>query len=438
MKVLVIGSGGREHALCWKLAQSPRVKKLYCTPGNAGIAMVRCQNGEPVELAAIKSDDIEGILRFARRERPDLVVVGPEAPLCAGIVDKIDVELNIPCFGPNKRGAELEASKIFTKSLLRKHGIPTADFQAFTDAERATAYVQEHGGPLVIKADGIASGKGVIMAASAEEAAVAVKRCMIDGEFGEAGRKILVEETLRGEETSVLAFTDGSTLVVLPSTQDHKRIGDNDTGPNTGGMGAYSPAPVVTPDIETRIVREILVPTLHALRREERPYKGVLYAGIMLTDAGPKVLEYNVRFGDPECQCIIPRIKSDLIDAIEAVLNEKLEESTLEISDEATCCVVMAARNYPGTPVTGAPIEGLGSDGQLANAEGVQVFHGATSQLKDGRIVTNGGRVLGVTASAATLPLAVSRAYQAVERITFDGAQFRRDIAARALKKSLK
>jgi phosphoribosylamine--glycine ligase len=388
-------------------------------------------------LAAIKADDIEGILRLARRERPDLIVVGPEGPLCAGIVDKIDQELNIPCFGPNKRGAELEASKIFTKSLLRKHGIPTADFQTFTDPERALAYVQEHGGPLVIKADGLASGKGVIMAARPDDAAAAVRRCMIDGEFGEAGRRILIEETLRGEETSVLAFTDGSTLVVLPSTQDHKRIGDNDTGPNTGGMGAYSPAPAVTPDVETRIVREILVPTLHALRREDRPYKGVLYAGIMLTESGPKVLEYNVRFGDPECQCIIPRIKSDLIDAIEAVLQGKLDDSTVDISADPTCCVVMAAKNYPGTPVTGTPIEGLGADGQLsgAAAEGVQIFHAGTARLKDGRIVTHGGRVLGVTASAATLPLAVNRAYQAVERIRFDGAQFRKDIAARALRR---
>ena len=435
MKIMVIGSGGREHALCWKLAQSSRVTKMYCVPGNAGIAMVRCQNGsgEPVELVNIKPDDIEGILRFARRERPDLVVVGPEGPLCNGIVDKIDHELNIPTFGPNKRGAELEASKIFTKSLLRKNGIPTAEFNIFTDPERAMTYVQEHGGPLVIKADGLASGKGVIMATTPDEAAAAVKRCMLDGEFGEAGRKIIVEETLRGEETSVLALTDGTTLVVLPSTQDHKRIGDNDTGPNTGGMGAYSPAPAVTPDVETRIVREILVPTLHALRREERPYKGVLYAGVMLTDAGPKVLEYNVRFGDPECQCIIPRIKSDLVDAIEAVLSGKLDESSVDISDEPTACVVMAAKNYPGTPVTGTPIEGLNADGQVHGAEGVQVFHAGTTRLKDGRIVTNGGRVLGVTASAATLPLAVNRAYQAVEQIRFDGAQFRRDIASRAL-----
>ncbi len=434
MKILVIGSGGREHALCWKLAQSKRVTKLYCAPGNAGIAHVRCQNGSAVELANVKADDLEGILRLARRERPDLVVVGPEVALCAGLVDKLELE-HMACFGPQLRGAELEGSKIFTKSLLRKHGIPTADFSTFADPEKAVQYIHEHGGPLVIKADGLAAGKGVIMAQDSVEAEAAVKRAMIDGEFGEAGRKILIEETLRGEETSVLALTDGSTLVVLPSTQDHKRIGDNDTGPNTGGMGAYSPAPVVTQDVESRIVREILVPTLHAMRREERPYRGILYAGVMLTEAGPKVLEYNVRFGDPECQCIIPRIKSDLVDVMETVMSGKLDECSLDISDEATVCVVMAAKGYPEKPVLGATIEGLDSEGQLNDAPGVQIFHAGTSRTKDGRFVVNGGRVLGVTATASTLPMAVSKAYQAVERIKFDGAQFRKDIAARALKR---
>jgi phosphoribosylamine--glycine ligase len=433
MKILVIGSGGREHALCWKLAQSKRVTKLYCTPGNAGIALVRCQNGSPVEMADFKADDIESILRYARRERPDLIVVGPEGPLCAGITDKVDIELNIPCFGPRKRGAELEASKIFTKSLLRKHGIPTADFQVFSEAEVALQYVREHGGPLVIKADGLAGGKGVIMAKDTAEAEQAIQRAMIDGEFGEAGRKILVEETLHGEETSVLALTDGSTLQLLPSTQDHKRIGDGDTGPNTGGMGAYSPAPVVTHDVESRIVREILVPTLHALRRDDRPYSGVLYAGIMMTESGPKVLEFNVRFGDPECQCIIPRINSDLVDVIEAVLGEKLDTFELELSEQPTACVVMAAKGYPAAPETGAIIEGLDAQGQVHNAENVQVFHAGTKTLKDGRIAVSGGRVLGVTASAATLPMAVAKAYNAVEKISFDGAQFRRDIASRAL-----
>ncbi|HEY3321605.1 MAG TPA: phosphoribosylamine--glycine ligase [Planctomycetota bacterium] len=435
MKILVIGSGGREHALCWKLAQSSRVTKLYCAPGNAGIALVRCKNDTPVELVDLKSENMEGILRFARRERPDLVVIGPEGPLCAGLVEKLDMDLNIKAFGPEKRGAELESSKIFTKSLLRKHGIPTADFSAFTDAEKAITYIHEHGCPLVIKADGLAAGKGVLMAETIEEAEVAVRRCMIDGEFGEAGRKIVIEETLRGEEASIMALTDGTTLLVLPSAQDHKRIGDNDTGPNTGGMGAYSPAPVVTPEIESRIVREILVPTLHALRREDRPYKGVLYAGIMLTDSGPKVLEYNVRFGDPETQCILPRVKSDLVDLMEHVLSGTLDQCSLDISDDAAVCVVMAAKGYPGAVVNGAEIKGLDDFGQVHGAEDVNVFHAGTGLTKDGRVVTHGGRVLGVTATAATLPLAVSRAYQAVEQISFDGAQFRRDIAGRALRK---
>ena len=435
MKVLVIGSGGREHALCWKLAQSARVTKLVCAPGNAGIALGHCANGSAVENVPIKADDIEKLLRWARLEKPDLIVVGPETPLVAGIVDKVTRELGIPCFGPEYRGAELEGSKILTKNLLRKHGIPTADYVVFSEAERAIEYVKEHDAPLVIKADGLAAGKGVLMCANAAESEAAITRAMVDGEFGDAGKNILIEETLRGEETSVMALTDGSTLAVLPSTQDHKRVGDGDTGPNTGGMGAYSPAPIVTQELEGRIVRDILVPTLHALRREERPYKGVLYAGIMVADAGPKVLEYNVRFGDPECQCILPRIQSDLVDLMEAVIQGKLEDFDLQISNDPTVCVVMAAEGYPGKVTTGATINGLNAAGQLDDAEGVTIFHGATSKLKDGRIVVNGGRVLGVTATAATLPLAVSRAYAACERITFDGAHYRKDIAARALKK---
>ena len=435
MKVLVIGSGGREHALCWKLAQSDRVTKLFCAPGNAGIELVRCKNGSLVETVPVKADDIEKLLRLARLEKPDLIVIGPETPLVAGLVDKITVELGIPCFGPEYRGAELEGSKILTKNLLRKHGIPTADYVVFSDPERAIEYVREHDAPLVIKADGLAAGKGVLMCANSAESEAAITRAMVDGEFGDAGKNILIEETLKGEETSVMALTDGSTLAVLPSTQDHKRVGDDDTGPNTGGMGAYSPAPVVTQDLESRIVREILVPTLHALRREERPFKGVLYAGIMVTESGPKVLEYNVRFGDPECQCILPRIKSDIVDLMEAVIQGKLEHFDLQISNDPTVCVVMAAEGYPAKVKTGATINGLNADGQVQDAEGVQVFHGGTSKIKDNRIVVNGGRVLGVTASAATLPLAVSRAYQACEKITFEGAHYRKDIAARALRR---
>jgi len=435
MKVLVLGGGGREHALCWKLAQSSRVKKILCAPGNAGIALVRTLKGDPVEIHNIKADDIEGLLRMLRREKPDLIVVGPEAPLTMGFVDKVDLEFGIPCFGPQMRGAELEGSKIFAKQLFRKHGIPTADFNVFTDAEKALGWVREHGAPIVIKADGLAAGKGVVVATTVEEAEEAIARWMIEGELGEAGRKIVIEEFMRGEEASVLAITDGTTLAVLPTAQDHKRIGDGDTGPNTGGMGAYSPAAVVTPEIETRIVKEILVPTLHALRREDRPYKGVLYAGLMLTESGPKVVEYNCRFGDPECQVILPRIKNDIVDCFEAVQTGKLDDHPLEITDEACCCVVLAAPGYPGKVTLGGAIDGLDSEGQVHGVEGAMVFHAGTLRNKDNRIAVNGGRVLGVTGLAATLPLAVACAYQAVDKISFDGMQVRRDIASRGLKR---
>ena len=435
MKVLVTGSGGREHALCWKLAQSPRVTRLLCAPGNAGIASVRTTKGDPVELHAIKADDIEGLLRMIRREKPDMIVVGPEAPLVAGFVDKIEIEFGTPCFGPNMRGAELEGSKIFAKQLFRKHGIPTADFHVFTEAENALTYVREHGAPLVIKADGLAAGKGVVVAMTVEEAEKAIQSMMIDGELGDAGRKIVIEEFMRGEEASILAITDGVTLAVLPSAQDHKRIGDNDTGPNTGGMGAYCPAPVITPELEGRIIKEILVPTLHALRREDRPYKGVLYAGIMLTEGGPKVVEYNCRFGDPECQVILPRIKNDLLDVFEAVHNGRLEQTPLDISNEACCTVVMAAPGYPGKVKTGGVIEGLDSEGQVHGIEGAMVFHAGTAKNKEGKTIVNGGRVLGVTGMAQTLPMAVTRAYQAVEKISFEGMQFRKDIAAKGLRR---
>lgn len=431
MKILVVGGGGREHALCWKLAQSPRVTKLYCAPGNAGIALTRGAKCGLVECVDVTAENQDGLARFVRRERIDLTVVGPEAPLVAGIVDRWQNE-GWACFGPSQRCAELEGSKAFTKTLLRKHGIPTADFQVFTDAEKAIKYCQDHGGPLVIKADGLAAGKGVTVAKDTAEAIAAIRQMLVDRAFGEAGAKIIVEETLKGEEASILCFTDGQTIALLPSAQDHKRIGDGDTGPNTGGMGAYSPAPCVTPETEDRIVREILVPTLHALNREDRPYKGILYAGVMLTDAGPKVLEYNCRFGDPECQCILPRIKSDIVDVMEKLLANKLEENGVELSPDPAVCVVLAAGGYPGSYKKGTIIEGLDSDGQVKVPD-VTVFHAGTTRNAEGKVTTAGGRVLGVTATAATLKMAVERAYQGVQQIAFEGAQCRKDIAFRAL-----
>jgi len=436
MKVLVVGSGGREHTLCWKLVQSSRITKLFCAPGNAGIALTRGPRCGTVECVDVQAEDLDGLLRFARRERVDLTVVGPEAPLCAGLVDRFEAE-GLTCFGPPARGAELEGSKVFTKMLLRKHGIPSADFQVFTDAEKAQAYCREHAGPLVVKADGLAAGKGVTVASSGAEAAAAVRAAMVEGAFGEAGRRVIVEECLVGEEASILALTDGATVAVLPSAQDHKRIGDGDTGPNTGGMGAYSPAPVVTEELEGRIVREILVPTLHALRREDRPFRGVLYAGIMVTSSGPKVLEYNVRFGDPECQCLLPRVTGDLLDIMEAILNGKLGEKGVEVSPDPAVCVVIASGGYPGSYKKGIPIAGLNAAGQV-DVEDVVVFHAGTKRGLKGEVLTAGGRVLGVTATGPNLAQAVERAYQGVKKIRFEGAQYRRDIAYRALKRDMR
>ncbi len=432
MKVLVVGGGGREHALCWKLAQSRRITKLYAAPGNAGIALTSGPKCGAVECVDITPENQDGLRRFVVRERIDLTVVGPEAPLCAGIVDRWEQE-GLACFGPSARGAELEGSKAFTKTLLRKHGIPSADFQIFSEADKAQVYCREHGGALVVKADGLAAGKGVLMAGNGEEAAAAVRALMVESVCGAAGAKGIIEERLKGEEASILAFTDGQTLVVLPSAQDHKRVGDGDTGPNTGGMGAYSPAPAVTPEVEDRIIREILVPTLNALKREERPFKGVLYAGVMLTESGPKVLEFNVRFGDPECQCLLPRLKSDLLDVIEKILQNKLDENGVEIVDDPAVCVVLAAPGYPGAYKKGLPIAGLDAAGQV-EVPGVTVFHAASARGSGGGLVTSGGRVLGVTPTAASLPLAVERAYQGVARIRIEGAHFRKDIARRALK----
>jgi len=421
MKILVVGSGGREHALVWRLASSSRVEKVYCAPGNAGIA-------GSAECIDIQATDLDGLARFARREGIDLTVVGPEAPLVAGIVDRFERD-GLRIFGPSKRAAELEGSKVFAKNLMRRHGIPTADYQVFEDLDKASAYIRERGAPVVVKADGLAAGKGAVVAATVEEALDAASRMLVGGEFGEAGRRIVVEECLSGEEASILAITDGKTIAALESCQDHKRVFDGDKGPNTGGMGAYSPAPVVTEEVAERVIREVLVPAVHAMGRASRPFKGVLYAGIMVTAQGPKVLEFNARFGDPETQPLMMRLKTDLVGLLDAAVEGTLEEQELLWDERAAVCVVMASQGYPGHYEKGRAIRGLddaGADGD------VMIFHAATERRGD-EIVTSGGRVLGVTALGATIGEAIERAYRAVGKISWEGVHYRRDIGAKAL-----
>jgi len=434
MKVLIVGSGGREHTLAWKIAQSPRVEKIFAAPGNAGIARV----AECIDAGA---EDLDGLLRFARGVRPDLTVVGPEAPLVRGIVDRLEAE-NLRAFGPSKRAAELEGSKVFMKQLCRRHGIPTADFRIFEDPAKARAYVQEFSGSpgtelpagrggLVVKADGLAAGKGVLVCDSAEEALAAIDTIMVERAFGEAGRRIVIEERLEGEECSILAITDGRIILTLPSAQDHKRALDGDEGPNTGGMGAYSPAPVATEALLDRVIGEVIVPTVHAMGRESRPYRGVLYAGIMVTRNGPRVLEFNVRFGDPETQAILPRLKSDLVPVLEGVAAGSLEDASFELDERSAVCVALASGGYPGRYEKGKVITGL----EEAEATGAVVFHAGTAR-KGKDVVTAGGRVLGVTALGDSIQEAIDAAYAGVERISFEGAHWRSDIGARALQRA--
>ena len=423
MKVLVIGEGGREHALAWKLRQSPRASRVFVAPGNAGTA-------EDAENVDIPSTDIPRLVKFAQQNDVQLTVVGPEQPLVRGLVDAFhDARLRV--FGPSKAAAELEGSKIFCKNLLRHADVPTADYHVFRNPDHALTFLTEREDvPVVVKADGLAAGKGVFVCAGRAEALEAVKRIGRNKEFGEAGNQLIIEERLDGQEASVLAITDGHTIVTLPPAQDHKRAYDGDTGPNTGGMGAYSPAPIVTEELLHRIEEHILVPTVHAMKRARRPFQGVLYAGLMLTHQGPKTLEYNVRFGDPECQPILMRLQSDLLDLLEATVDGKLDEIEPPRWDpRASVCVVMASEGYPGPYERLIPIRGLDD---AAKTPDVKVFHAGTA-IVNGQVVTNGGRVLGVTALGNTIPVAKLQAYTAVKCIRWKGGWCRKDISDRAL-----
>ncbi|MHC4341049.1 MAG: phosphoribosylamine--glycine ligase [Planctomycetota bacterium] len=418
MKTLVVGGGGREHALAWKLSQSPRVDTVYCAPGNAGIA----QFANCVDIGA---SDIDRLVSFAKEMAIDLTVVGPEDPLCRGIVDRFEEE-GLRIFGPKKEAAALEGSKVFSKRIMTQYLIPTATARTFDDHERAKQFLEGADFPAVVKADGLAAGKGVFIAQDFRQACDALDACFLERRFGDAGDLILVEEFLQGEEASVLAFTDGKTIAVLPTARDYKRIRDNDEGPNTGGMGAYSPAPVMTSEVMDQVVGQVLVPTVHAMNREGRTYKGMLYAGLMITKGGPKVLEFNVRFGDPEAQPVLMRLKSDLVDVLNAVLDGRLGDVKMAYDERPACCVVMASEGYPGPSKLGREISGLDT---IEASDDLQVFHAGTS-LKEGEILTSGGRVLGVTALGNDVEEARAKAYEGMEKISFEGAQFRRDIAS--------
>lgn len=420
MKILVIGGGGREHALCWKLAQHPDTE-IYVAPGNIGMVDV-------ATLVNIKVDDIQGLVDFAKAEAIDLTVVGPELPLTLGVVDAFQ-EAGLACFGPNKAAARLEGSKAFSKQLMKKYNIPTAAFDTFTDVDKAKAFVDEIGIPCVVKADGLAAGKGVIICMTREEADKAIEDMLVGHAFGDASVQIVIEEYMEGPEVSVLSFSDGKHVRPMVSAQDHKRIFDGDKGPNTGGMGAYSPAPVYTEELSQQVNETIIKPTIAAMEAEGATFVGILYTGLMLTDKGPRVLEYNVRFGDPETQPIMIRMKSDIVDIFQSALDGTLDQAEIEWYDEAAVCVVMASGGYPASSEKGVVINGLDT---IAPEEAV-VFHSGTAQ-KDDQVVTNGGRVLGVTAKDATIKGAIDKAYKAVEKINFDHMQFRRDIGARALK----
>jgi len=424
MRVLIIGSGGREHALVWKIAQSPDVEKVYCIPGNPGIAKIaECRN--------VAVEDFKAVAEFARKENIDLTVVGPEMPLVLGIVDYFNKE-GLKIFGPAKRSAKLEGSKVFAKEFMKKYNVPTAQFEIFDDSEKAIRYIKERGAPIVVKADGLAAGKGVIVAKTVQEAGEAVRKILDERIFKEAGNKIVVEDCLKGEEASILAFVDGETFIPLVSSQDHKQVYDGDEGPNTGGMGAYAPVPLIDKEIQERINEEIFTRMTGGFKAERISYNGILYAGLMINNGCPTVLEFNVRFGDPETQAILPLIDTDFTQVLLACANNKLSEITLKWKEGCAVCVVLASGGYPEAYEKGKEIKGL-KEAEALND--VTVFHAGTA-IKDGKIITSGGRVLGITAVGSDIRNAQDKIYGAIKSIHFDGMHYRKDIGAKALKYS--
>lgn len=424
MKVLIIGSGGREHTLVWKITQSPEVSQIYCAPGNAGISqLARCID--------INADNIKELVDFAKKEKIDLTIVGPELPLSKGIVNEFN-RWSLKIFGPSREATEIESSKVFSKYLMKKYNIPTANYEVFQNSEEALDYVKQQTFPLVIKADGLAAGKGVFIANNLSEAENALNSLMVMKTFGNAGEKVIIEEFLEGEEVSVLAFCDGKTVVPMVSSQDHKKIFDNDQGPNTGGMGAYSPVPFYTDEIREKAWQEILKPAIEGLRSEGREYKGVLYAGLILTKEGPKVLEFNARFGDPETQVILPRLETDLIEILTTVIEGNLHQIDIKWKNNAAVCVVVASGGYPDEYQKEKIVNGLG---ELEEMRNVVAFHAGT-KFQDGKVLTSGGRVLGITAWTESISDAKRRAYKGVEKVCFDNMYYRKDIAAKAIDKN--